>query len=90
MPSRWKLNERQFISRELEGEHIILHLDSGNYFTIEGSGALMFRKLIEGTPLEAIESALRKEYASVSEGTLRKDLQGFIRELEKKNIIQAA
>src|SRR3990167_6753675 len=48
MPSRWKLNERQFISRELEGEHIVLHLDSGNYFTIEGSGALIFRKLLEG------------------------------------------
>ena len=90
MPSRWKLNERQFISRELEGEHIVLHLDSGNYFTIEGSGALIFRKLLEGASLEAIESALQRDYPSANEHALRKDLQGFIRELEKKKIIQAA
>lgn len=90
MSSKWKLNERQFVSRELEGEHIILHLDSGNYFTVDHSGALIFRKLLEGASQEAIEASLRKEYPLASENSLRKDLQGFIRELAKRKIIQPA
>lgn len=90
MRKHWYLNEIKYITRELDGEYIILNLDSGNYYTLEGAGNLIFRLINEDKPLADIERSVQKEYPDMHPRKMRRDILEFAKDLRRKGIIQEA
>lgn len=51
---RFQLNANEVVHELLDGEIIVMHLQSGNYYSLVGSGAEIWTQLIAGAPVEAI------------------------------------
>lgn len=78
------------IFRELDGEAVILDLDSGTYFGLNSSGTRMWNLLVQqhGT-LQRVLEALEKEYEAAPE-TLRDDLLQLVRQLQQKGLVRVS
>jgi Coenzyme PQQ synthesis protein D (PqqD) len=50
------------VFRELDGESVILHLDSGNYFGLDDVGTRIWRHLEGGSSLDAVVAAVVGEF----------------------------
>ena len=87
MPKNWLIDENKFLSRELDGECIILNLDSGNYYTLGEVGTMIFRYLLKDTPIGQIEEILTGAYEDVNHNVIRRDISAFIRDLKRNKII---
>lgn len=75
------------VSREIEGETVILDLKHGTYFGLDAVGTRIWQLLVEhGRVLPAFE-ALLTEY-DVDEGTLRADLTELLSQLRDKDLLR--
>lgn len=72
--------------RLVEGEMIILNVETGDYFTLEGTGALIWEGIAQGKTEAQIVSHLISTYA-VNETVARADVSDFIKQLIKSNLI---
>lgn len=84
---RFKAADRA-VFRELDGEAIILHLDSGIYFGLDAVGALIWRCLERGEPVAAVVDAVVAEF-DVDEPRARLDVERLIGELVGKGLMVA-
>lgn len=87
---RWNFNNDKFIQRELEGEFIILNLDTGNYYTLDEVGGTIFRMITTDRSTSEIKDTLCHQYEQIHKKTIERDVEDLIRDLSKKKIIQAA
>lgn len=85
---RWIFNKERFVSKELDGEHIIVDLNKGDYFTLDGAGGLMFSGILEGKTKDQIRQAVARTYKEVPERTIQRDFDDLIRELRAQKIIE--
>ena len=60
---RYKINRPQVISDLLDGELIIIKLDTGVYYSTEGSGALIWDLIERGASVRQIASTLLTHYS---------------------------
>jgi hypothetical protein len=74
--------------RELEGEGVLLDLETERYFTLDDVGARMWHLLQEHEEVEAVVERLLDEY-DVDETTLRRDLAELITKLSKAGLVVA-
>lgn len=65
----------------------LLDLDSGEYFNLNPTGALVLRRLLDGDSPEQAARRLAEEYA-VAEEEARKDVADLIAELEAAGLIE--
>jgi len=66
---------------------VLINLESGRVFSLNGVGAKIWTKLEERLTFEAILDSLAQEY-DISYEQLRTDLERFIYELEKKGLVE--
>ena len=52
-----KINEPNIVHENIDGETIILNLDSGNYYSIVDVGADIWNYIEKGAPLKEITAA---------------------------------
>ncbi len=85
MSSSYKINE-EFLSHELiDGEVVVIQFDSGNYYSLSGSAALVWQRLV--TPASVADlSALFAETPS----TAADELSAFVSELLKEGLLLPA
>lgn len=76
------------VARELEGELVLLDLESGGYFGLNPVGARIWEHVSEGASLQAVHTALMGEF-DVDAGVLRDDLLELIASLEAAKLIEA-
>ena len=69
-----------------EDEVVIINLESGNYYSLNGTGAEIWRELETGGFAEAVTAALVARY-DASETTIRQAVESFIRQLEEQGLI---
>ena len=74
------------VSREVEGEAVILNLDTSTYFGLNDIGTHIWRLLSEGQSLGTILDVLHREYEA-PRATLERDLLEVVAELESKQLI---
>ena len=74
--------------RELEGEGVLLDLETERYYTLDDIGARMWHLLHEHEEVEAVVERLLDEY-DVDETTLRQDLAELITRLSKAGLVVA-
>ena len=73
--------------RELEGESVLLNLDSESYFGLDDVASRMWAVLTTSESIEDSLQALTREY-DVSEAQLREDLQVLVDELAEHGLIE--
>jgi hypothetical protein len=81
-----KFSEGLFI-QEVDGEMVLLDMESENYYGLDAVGSDIWRLLAEGKSLEETVAELLEIY-EVEEERLRKDLQAFVTQLVDKGLAE--
>ena len=76
------------VFRELDGEAIILHLDSGTYFGLDGVGTSIWRRLERQESVGVVVDALVGEF-EVDAPRARLDVEQLITQLVDKGLMVA-
>ena len=76
----------EYVWKEVGERVVILNLDSGRYYSLNSSGSLIWRGLLEGLSTEQIADQLCAAFR-VDEHTAKEDTEKMIRELSKKKAI---
>jgi coenzyme PQQ synthesis protein D (PqqD) len=88
----WSLTDRAavppgVVSRELEGETVLLNLDTGTYYGLDAVGTDMWRAIRDTATLGDALRAVRFGY-DVDEETIRTDFLQLAEELLAKGLLQ--
>jgi hypothetical protein len=75
--------------RELEGESVLLNLNSESYFGLDGVGTRMWAALTASPSIEAAYETLLAEY-EVEPEHLRTDLSRFVEKLAAAGLIDVS
>lgn len=73
--------------RDLDGEAVVLELDSGRYYGLNETGTRMWLLLQEHGAVEPALHALLAEY-DVAEERLRRELSSFVETLSSQRLLE--
>ncbi len=77
----------QVVTRQLDGELVLLNLDTENYFGLDEVGTRMWELVSSSRSVEDAFEQLVAEY-DVDASTLRKDLEALLRQLVESGIVE--
>ncbi len=80
-----KLNP-DVISQELDGETVLLHLKTEEYYTLDKTGTRIWQYLGEHDDLNVLTAKMLEEY-EVDEKTLESDITRLVNELQAKELV---
>jgi Coenzyme PQQ synthesis protein D (PqqD) len=83
-----KVTDKILVSA-LEGESVLLNLESEKYFGLDEIGTRMLSLLNESNSVEAAYESLLQEY-DVEKDVLRSDLLNLVEELEGEGLIEVS
>ncbi|MBV9310915.1 MAG: PqqD family protein [Solirubrobacterales bacterium] len=75
------------VHETLDGETIVIHLESGNYYSLRGSGAEIWGLLEGADSVSAICAELARRYAC-QEGEIQDSVERFVTAIEREGLIQ--
>ncbi len=75
------------LAQEIDGEVVILNLDTEVYFALEGVGLRVWQLMDEETSFAGILNRLETEY-DVERARLQTDVEAFVGALAEKGLIQ--
>lgn len=78
---RYQLKSPPCIAELVDGEYVVINLDSGKYYNIVGLGAQVFQRLVEGFSVSALVSAISGEGFAQA-------LNGFITQAVDEGLLQ--
>ena len=88
MPNqRFKVNPAKVVHETIEGEAILIHLDNGFYYSLDGSGAEIWGLLASSRSSAEIGQALDAEYTSDSEA-IAAEARRLADELLDENLLE--
>jgi hypothetical protein len=85
---RYQVNP-SVVFRELDGETVLLNLDSGVYFGLDAVGTRVWTLLLEHGTTGPVCERMEQEY-DVEPEALERDVHRLVRELHQKGLILAA
>jgi hypothetical protein len=85
--TRYTVRGAHVIHEAIEGEVVIINLESGNYYSLRGSGARVWEGIVAGAPTEAIARDLVEAFDGLDAPP---DLAAFLGELEGEGLVGAA
>ena len=74
------------VFQELDGETVLLNIDSGVYFGLDEVATRIWQELERHKKIDKVVSILLKEY-KVEEGRLRADVERFVEGLINKGLV---
>lgn len=77
------------LSRQLDGEAVLLDLQAGTYFGLNEVGALVWDLLCGGASIGDVRDRICRDYA-VDPTTAATDVEGIIDELLRRELLQLA
>ncbi len=75
------------MTREVEGELVLLDLESGIYFALDPVGARIWALVAGGVSLAAVRDTMLEEF-NVEAETLERDIRALIGKLEERKLIE--
>ncbi|MFN8024898.1 MAG: PqqD family protein [Acidimicrobiia bacterium] len=81
-PESYRVNAPTVAAETVDGEVLMIHLDSGNYYSLRDTGAIVWGALEQGVATEAIVDALGGDAA-------RAEIERFLAELVAENLVVA-
>lgn len=82
----YKINDTKVISETLDGETIIINLDTGNYYSTNPTGAIIWNQIESGNGTQNILNYFLNHY-EVEENIIEKHLMETIELLLKDSLI---
>jgi hypothetical protein len=79
----------EFLWKEIGDQVVVLHFESGRYYSLNCSGAVIWKGLLENQSPDQIASSLCEGFA-VDESTAREDIEKMTSEFLKKKFIIAS
>jgi hypothetical protein len=76
------------LSEVVDGETVLLHLDSGTYFGLNRTGTRFWQLLLESGHAARISSVISAEFG-VEEETVKRDLADLLRQLTERGLLVA-
>jgi hypothetical protein len=83
---RYQTSDRDLVSEVLDGEVIIIHLQSGTYYSLLASGADIWNALLNGRSVEEIADWLARG-AEEERMRIAAEVAQFVSELMAENLI---
>lgn len=74
-------------AQEVDGEMVLLDMESENYFGLDEVGTSIWQAMQENADLEKVFAALLEQY-EVSQEVLKSDLLAFIQRLEESGLVK--
>lgn len=87
-PERFVVNP-SVVFREMDGEAVLLNLDSGVYFGLDAVGTRVWTLLLEHGATAPVCAQMEQEY-EVGRAELERDVLRLVRELHQKGLLVAA
>jgi hypothetical protein len=84
-----KLNPERVRWREIDQEVVAVNVDSSTYLSTNGSGALLWMELAQGTTRDALVERLAQAYL-LDAGRAAQDVDGFLDELRGQGLLDEA
>ncbi len=81
------IDKEKVFWRCVDGEMIILNIDSGHYYSLDGVGGAIWGMVVNSRNEEEIAAGITGEY-SVDKKTAREDIRGFIKVLKNEELVQ--
>lgn len=72
--------------QELNGESVLLNLDTEQYYSLDPTGTRIWQLLINTASIDATVKAMLAEY-SIEEAALRRDVEELVRKLIAKGLL---
>ena len=82
-------SSREVLSRELDGETVLLDLGGGRYYALNEVGSAVWAQLEQGATVGNLVTALLSEF-DVEEATLRADLDALLQDLLERGLVELA
>lgn len=83
-----KINEPNIVHENIDGETVILNLDSGNYYSVVNVGADIWTYIEKGVPVSEILPLIRNNY-ECSPGDEENAVNSFITQLKQEGLVIA-
>jgi hypothetical protein len=83
----FETNSPAVVSEVIDGEAIIMNLKSGNYFSIQQTGAKIWEWINDGRPFQAVVELAQRSFAGEPEKITR-DLEEFLGALLEHELIR--
>ena len=80
---------REVLSRQLDGETVLLDLGGGRYYSLNEVGSAVWDRLAGEPTLGSLVRALLSEF-DVEEATLRADLDALLQDLLERGLVELA
>jgi len=74
------------LAEVIDGETVLLHLDSGRYFGLNRTGTRIWQLLTERMDESAASAIIATEFA-VDEQTARRDISSLVKELTERGLL---
>lgn len=84
----FRINTPTVVAEAFDDEIVILHLESGSYYSLAQSGGVIWTLLQEGVNLPEISTRIAATYA-ISSATSEQSVQHFVEELLQEKLIIA-
>jgi hypothetical protein len=81
-----KPDPARILSAHLDGETVLLHMDSKRYYRLNETGQRIWRLLEAGVPVGEIAGRLSEEF-EVEEGAAAAEVEGFIAALRSRDLV---
>lgn len=82
----YRINSPKVIHETIDGETVIVNLDSGNYYSLDGVGAEVWALIERGLPAGEIVEDIVRGYAG-GHNDMVKTLHRFMDELQREDLI---
>jgi len=81
-----KVNEPNVVHETIDGETILLDLNSGNYFSLDGTGAKIWEFITKKSTWRNVIEILSSENPNIK-NTIESSLSAFVQELINENLL---
>jgi hypothetical protein len=81
----YRINRPKVIFEAFEDETVLINLDSGNYYSFSGSGALIWDYIVRGDSLGSVIENLQERFGG--RDGIAPAVEDFVRELVEENLI---
>ena len=78
---------KDYVWKEVSSQVVILHVDSGMYWTLNNTSSLIWNGIINSTPMDQIVQQICDEF-SADEKTVLKDVEIMVRDFLDKKMIE--
>ncbi len=79
---------KQYVWKEIGDQVVILHFESGRYFSLNASGSIIWKAVLENLPHDKIIARLRAEFDVDTETAEKDTLQMIHSFVDRKFLVQ--